>query len=65
MLRYSLRIEQAHSENIELEAPDIISALAIIDINACTQGAEIWQGERRIARLLRCGENAAPFWRVE
>ncbi|MXO63847.1 hypothetical protein [Qipengyuania oceanensis] len=63
MLRYSLQIKSADSE-IELEAPDIGAALAIIDINACAEGAEIWQGGERVARLVRCGASSLPFWMV-
>lgn len=64
MLRYSLQIKSADSEIIELEAPDISAALAIIDINACAEGAEIWQGGERVARLVRCGASSLPFWMV-
>ncbi len=51
-------------ENFALEAPDIVTALTIADINVGRGSAEIWEGESLLARLSKHGGVHAPFWRV-
>ncbi|MFW2350830.1 hypothetical protein [Qipengyuania sp.] len=51
-------------EAIALEALDIATALTIADINLGSGDAEIWEGDRRLARLAKLGGEHATFWRV-
>ena len=52
------------AEDFSLEAPDICSALTIADINVVEGNAEIWDGDRRLARLAKHGGSYATFWQV-
>lgn len=45
-----------------LEAPDIVTALVVAEINMGQSAAEIRDGERLIARLQKRGRSHAPFW---
>ncbi|MAH16554.1 MAG: hypothetical protein VXY04_12740 [Pseudomonadota bacterium] len=49
---------------IALEALDIATALTIADINVGSGDAEIWDGEKRLARLSKHAGRHATFWRV-
>ncbi|MBX7502134.1 hypothetical protein K3181_11840 [Qipengyuania sp. YG27] len=51
-------------EIVALEALDIATALTIADINLGSGGAEIWEGDHRLARLAKLGGEHATFWRV-
>ena len=64
-LRVAIRAKSNfHDENFALEAPDMATALAIADINVGHGNAEIWEGERLLARLSKHGGVHATFWRV-
>lgn len=45
-----------------LEAPDIVTALVVAEINMGQSAAEIRDGDRLIARLQKRGRSHAPFW---
>lgn len=51
-------------EAIKIETPDVITALAVTDINLGTGAAELWDGDRRLARLSKLGNGQATFWQV-
>lgn len=54
----------ASSELIEIEALDVVTALAVTDINVRRGTAEIWDGELRLARLRKHGDGSATYWEV-
>ncbi|MBX7483166.1 hypothetical protein [Qipengyuania qiaonensis] len=55
---------ELQDEDFALEALDIATALTIADINVGRGGAEIWDGEHRLARLSKHGGVHATFWRL-
>lgn len=64
-LRVSIHANQdRYDAPVALEALDIATALTIADINIGLGDAEIWDGERRLARLSKHGGVHATFWRV-
>lgn len=67
MPRIHLALEQRQSIDghpMMLEALDIQTALAIADINLGHGSAELWQGERRLGRLIKHGGDYGTFWEV-
>lgn len=52
------------SEPIEIEALDVVTALAVTDINVSKGTVEIWDGEQRLARLRKRGGAGAAYWEV-
>ena len=65
MAHFSLRIHHRNGSPIRLQAVDVNAALAILDINLSDGAAEIWDGERHLARLRRCGDFPTVFWEVD
>jgi hypothetical protein len=70
MAQFSLCIHHRNGSPIRLKTIDINAALAVLDINlsdgVLSDGiAEIWEGERRLARLKRRGDFPALFWEVD
>ncbi|QKG72021.1 hypothetical protein [Erythrobacter mangrovi] len=64
-IRLSIMPRMEHDQPpLDLDALDIATALTVADINTISGQAELWDGERRIARLIRHGEAGAPFWQV-
>lgn len=55
---------ELENETFALEALDIATALTVADINLGSGGAEIWEGDHRLARLAKLGGKHATFWRV-
>ncbi len=51
-------------EKIEIQTPDIVTALAVTDINVSQGIAEIWDDEQRLARLRKRGDGSATYWEV-
>lgn len=51
-------------EKIEIETLDVVTALAVTDINVAQGTAEIWDGEQRLARLRKRGDGGATYWEV-
>ena len=51
-------------EKIEIETLDVVTALAVTDINVAKGTAEIWDGEQRLARLRKRGDEGAAYWEV-
>lgn len=49
-------------QRLSLAVPDITTALIVAEINRPDGDVELWEGERRLARL-QC-EAGAAFWRV-
>ncbi|MEL1249400.1 hypothetical protein [Aurantiacibacter gilvus] len=47
-----------------LEAPDMVTALVVAEINMGEAPAEIRDGDRLLARLEKRGRTHAPFWYV-
>ncbi len=46
------------------EVPSISAALVVAEINATGRPAEVWEGNRRIARLERQDGARGSYWRV-
>ena len=65
-IQMSITPRDAHEGNpVEIEAPDVPTALTIADINTRSGTAELWEGERRLGRLTKHGGPHAAFWEVE
>ena len=65
MPRYSVRYPATSGQTEErqvLEAPSIPMALLVAEINAPRGAAEIFDGDKRVARIERAGRNG--LWRV-
>ena len=52
------------TDPLEIDAPDTVTALLIADINVETGSAELWDGERLLARVIKHGGAHATFWEV-
>lgn len=67
MKRYRL-VLPSHGTNATepnvLEPPSLLLALVAADINLDDGCAELWEGERLLARLSRQPGMAAPLWQV-
>lgn len=50
---------------VALRTPDIATALAVADIAVPGGRAELYEKDRRIARLTRYGDDGAAFWKVD
>jgi|GEM_PF-1129715 len=46
------------------EVPSISAALVVAEINASGRPAEVWEGDRRIARLEPQAGEGSSYWRV-
>lgn len=67
MSRIHLSIEQRSSigdDPMIVEALDVHTALTIADINLRKGSAELWDGERRLGRLIKHGGDHATFWEI-
>ena len=66
MSRITVNIEALDHEDaaLALDTSDTRTALLIADINIDKGAAEIWDGERRLARLRKRGGDHASFWEV-
>lgn len=67
MSQLLLRFEQSGAQvddALELHSSDLASALAVADINLSKGAVEIWDGARRLARLVKHRENYATYWEV-
>lgn len=51
-------------QHVMLDVLDPATALIIAEINADEGSAELWDGDRRIARLTRRGTAGAGFWEI-
>jgi hypothetical protein len=49
---------------VKFDVLDPATALVIAEINAEDGPAELWDGEKRLARLVKQGADDAPFWKV-
>ncbi len=56
--------DPANPGEVALEAFDVAMALTILDINAGRQPAEIWDGDRRLARVSKQSDGRTTFWQV-
>lgn len=54
----------AVGEKFEIETLDVVTALAVTEINVTQGTAEIWDGEQRLARLRKRGDEGAAYWEV-
>ncbi|WP_435203075.1 hypothetical protein [Qipengyuania sp. 902] len=50
--------------HVRLDTLDLGTALLVTDINLAEGSAELWEGERRLARLIKHGGPHATFWEV-
>lgn len=65
MSRLQVNFTNAGSlEPQSLEAPDMVTALVVAEINMGDAPAEIRAGGRVLARLEKRGRNHAPYWCV-
>ena len=67
MRRIQLSIEDrssARNEPLQFEVLDEATALLVADINVTTGSAELWDGNRRLARLTKHAGPHATFWEV-
>ena len=65
MSRLQVNFTNAGSlEPQSLEAPDMVTALVVAEINMGDAPAEIRDGDRLLARLEKRGHAHAPFWHV-
>ncbi|QPC99271.1 MULTISPECIES: hypothetical protein [Qipengyuania] len=64
MGRILLSITGEREETLELEVLDEATALLVADINVVHGNAELWDGDRRIARLTKHGGTHGTFWEI-
>lgn len=68
MHRFRLEFTQdggLHGNRQSLDVPDIVTALAVADINLPRGVAELHDGDRRIARLEKRGHAGRTYWHIE
>ncbi len=68
MHRIQLSIDNgtdAGEEPLRMEACDAAAALLVADINVQSGSAELWDGNRRLARLIKHSGPHATFWEIE
>ncbi|MBO6530216.1 MAG: hypothetical protein JJ970_09290 [Erythrobacter sp.] len=65
MTRLTLHIMSPGQPRLTFETLNINTALSVIDINLRVGRAEIWDDQRCLARLRRCGHGAQRVWQVE
>lgn len=63
-LRVSLHPAGSGGEAVELDALDVAAALTIASINVDNGEAELHDGERVLARLVKHGKGNAAYWQV-
>lgn len=56
--------DSGEREFVTMDVLDPATALVIAAINGEDGPAELWDGQRRLARLVRRGDADAPFWEV-
>lgn len=65
--RYEVLINDASDAQappLSLEAPSLPVALIIAEINMGSGTAEIWQEDRRLARLRKRSASQQPYWEL-
>lgn len=68
MARIEVIIEtdkDADAEPLAFDTRDAATALVVADINVGDGSAELWDGERRLARLRKRGEPGASYWELD
>ena len=67
MSRYRIEYECRSAGDARLQSlsvPDIQTALIVADINLPRGSAELWEGERHIARIQKQAGPRSTYWRV-
>lgn len=65
MQPYHLSIaSQDQPELVELDTPNVQISLIVAAIILDRGEAELRQGDKHLARLRKCGDASAPFWKV-
>lgn len=66
MQRYQLQIDRGEAgEVLNLDVPNLATALIVADINIARGTAQILEGEKVVARIEKHGAGKAPYWVVE
>lgn len=66
MQRYQLQIDRdGAAETVNLDVPNLVTALIVADINISSGAAQILDGERVVARIEKRGEGDSPYWVVD
>lgn len=67
MRRVTLSIQTLNAGDaatVQMDALNPATALLIADINTDDGAAELWIGEKRLARLIKHGGPHATFWQI-
>lgn len=63
-LEYETRSEEHGERMISLDVPDIVTALVVADINIAGDAAQLWDGDKPIAKLQRQRRANSGYWQV-
>ncbi|MEZ5680375.1 MAG: hypothetical protein R3E14_03670 [Erythrobacter sp.] len=64
-IQLSIEVDRCGRDGLlELDVLDEATALLVADINVRSGSAEMWDGDRRLARLTKHGGAHATFWQL-